>query len=77
MYMFMVSDAIDREQQRVAVGRGVGDRRRAGGAAGAAAVLDHDRLPERFAQRSRISRAMASVEAPGGNGTTMVIGRFG
>ncbi len=44
-------ERIGRQQQRVAVGAGARDEGEADIAAGAAAVLDHDRLPQRVAQR--------------------------
>jgi hypothetical protein len=58
---------------------GVAVRRRArdapdpDAAAGAADIFNDDRLPE----RSAMIRAAASVDPPGGNGTTSVIGRDG
>ena len=65
------------EQQRVAVGLGLGDRAGAEIAAGAGAVIDHDgclSAPESF---SATMRASASTPPPGGNGTTSVIVREG
>ena len=62
---------------------GVAVRRRArdapdpDAAAGAADILDHDGLAERRRIRSAMMRAAASVEPPGGNGTTSVICRDG
>ena len=46
-------DADQRNQQRVTVGRRVGDDLRAGGARRARPVLDHDRLLEHTLQRRR------------------------
>ena len=51
-----------------------GDRQRA---AGAADVLDDDRLAERAFMCSTMMRASASAAPPAGNGTTRVIGRDG
>ena len=70
-------DAGRRHQQRVAVGRGLGDRTRAGVAAGAGAVLDHDRLAERF-RHLVADRARQHIgDPPAGNGAIIRTGRFG
>ena len=61
----------------VAVRRGAGDAPDADAAAGAADIFDHDGLPEEARIRSAMIRAAASVDPPGGNGTTSVIGREG
>ena len=61
----------------VAIGRGARDRPTADRAAGAADILDDDRLAERSPILSAMMRAATSVEPPGGNGTISVIGREG
>ena len=66
-----------RDQQRVAVGRGLGDHGRADVAAGAAAVVDDERLLHRFGEPLAIGRAAMSEGPPGGHGTMIVTGLVG
>ena len=53
------------QQQRIAVGRRLGDPRRAGHAAGAADILDDDLLAERLAH-ARAENARDGVDRPAG-----------
>ena len=67
-----------RDQQRVAVGRRLRDHRRADVAAGAAAVVDDERLLQLLGQRpSPSGRAAMSDGPPGGHGTMIVTGFVG
>ena len=66
------------EQQRVAVGLGLGGRGGADVAVGAGAVVDHDLLAELRARSPAASRrAGRSSAPPAANGTIRVIGRVG
>ena len=69
--------AVDRQQQRVAVGLGLGDGLRADDGVGAGAVVDDDLLAEVLAELLPISRPSTSAGPPGANGTISVIGRLG
>ena len=67
-----------RQQQRVAVGRGLGDGVGADDAAGAAgAVLDDEVLPTVSLSFCTRMRATPSTEPPAGNGTTTADGARG
>ena len=61
-----------RHQQRVAVGRGLGDRVDPDLLAGAGPVLDHERLADPLLPYLRAMRASRSVEPAGVNGTITV-----
>ena len=62
---------------RVAVGRGVGASFGSDRAAGAAAVVDINLLPQFDAQLCATSRPTTSLLPPGGNGMINRTGRFG
>src|SRR5258706_7817683 len=49
--LFVISDELTGEEQRVAVRLGIGGRRGSHRPAGAAAIVDDDALPEAVAQR--------------------------
>ena len=61
----------------VAVGRGARDAPDTDAAAGAADIFDHDGLPERGTHPLGHDPGGGSVDPPGGNGTTKVMGREG
>jgi hypothetical protein len=65
------------EHERVAVGRGLGDRLRADGAARSGPVLDEKRLAMLSVRRAALSRARMSLVPPGGYGTMMRTALFG
>ena len=78
----LVDDAADvgvplPDVDRVAIGRRARDAPDGDAAAGAADILDDDRLPERGPHTSARMRAATSVDPPGGNGTMSVIWRDG
>ena len=79
----LVDDAADMgvplaDVDGVAIGRGARDAPDRDAAAGAADILDRRRTARAMARiRSAMIRAATSVEPPGGNGTTSVIGREG
>ena len=65
------------EDHGVAVGLGAREAGHGDAAAGAADILDDQRLAEPNAHRLGQSRASVSTGPPAGNGTMMVIGRVG
>ena len=66
-----------RGHQRIAVGLGTIDGFGAEIAAGAAAVLDHDRLPEPACSFSAKMRVTVSTPPPAGTETMILIGALG
>ena len=65
------------QQQRVAVGRPLGDDVGADHRSGAGPVVDHETLAERFLQALAMNRAYTSAGPPAANGTTTRTGRDG